>query len=45
MVKKIRSIRRRLKRKESSDLPAYDKRMAEYLARPETAVPFRNITG
>ena len=31
------------KRKEYYDLVVYDKRMAEYLGKPSSAVPFRDI--
>lgn len=37
------AIRRLFQSKEYLDLALYDKRMAEYLGKPSSAVPFRDI--
>lgn len=37
------AIRKLLGSKEYHDLAVYDKRMAKYLGKPETAVPLRDI--
>lgn len=37
------AIRRLFRSKEYHDLAVYDRRMAEYLGRPSSAVPFRDV--
>ena len=37
------AIRRMLQSKEYHDLALYDQRMAEYLGKPSTALPFRDV--